>query len=123
MWRLCSRTCNCLPQPAQLELSGLPHRSQGSTIQRLSGSHLLVTRAAAVHATRNPQRAAKLAASMTAACEFVLVRHGETAWNVERRLQGQQQPGPPLNELGWQQAALVRAAASLAACSGMHCSC
>lgn len=40
-------------------------------------------------------------------CELILVRHGETAWNKEGRLQGQQEPGPPLNDLGFQQAALV----------------
>lgn len=34
------------------------------------------------------QRAAKALAQMTArACEMVLVRHGETAWNAEERLQ------------------------------------
>jgi probable phosphoglycerate mutase len=36
--------------------------------------------------------------------EIVLVRHGETDWNKERRLQGQLQPGPPLNALGTKQA-------------------
>jgi probable phosphoglycerate mutase len=54
------------------------------------------------------QRAQKAAAAMTAkAAELVLVRHGETDWNREHRLQGQQQPGPPLNQLGWQQCELV----------------
>lgn len=38
-----------------------------------------------------------------------LIRHGETDWNLERRLQGQGQPGPPLNTLGVQQAAVVSA--------------
>jgi bisphosphoglycerate-dependent phosphoglycerate mutase len=42
-------------------------------------------------------------------CEIVLVRHGETAWNKEGRLQGQQEPGPPLDDLGHQQAAVVGA--------------
>lgn len=55
------------------------------------------------------QRAQKAAAAMTAkAAELVLVRHGETAWNREHRLQGQQQPGPPLNQLGWKQCELLR---------------
>ena len=36
--------------------------------------------------------------------EIILVRHGETDWNKERRLQGQLQPGPPLNTLGFKQA-------------------
>lgn len=40
-------------------------------------------------------------------CEIILVRHGETAWNKEGRLQGQQEPGPPLDELGFQQAVVV----------------
>lgn len=30
-----------------------------------------------------------------------------TDWNKERRLQGQEVPGPPLNELGFQQAEVV----------------
>ncbi|KAF8055827.1 phosphoglycerate mutase-like protein 4 [Scenedesmus sp. PABB004] len=44
-----------------------------------------------------------------AVAELVLVRHGETDWNVERRLQGQQAPGPPLNALGRGQAGVVAA--------------
>jgi broad specificity phosphatase PhoE len=44
---------------------------------------------------------------MASPCEIVLVRHGETAWNKEGRLQGQAEPGPPLDELGFQQAAVV----------------
>ena len=36
---------------------------------------------------------------------LILVRHGETAWNAEGRIQGMLDV--PLNELGWQQAALV----------------
>ena len=34
--------------------------------------------------------------------ELIVVRHGETEWNREGRLQGQNDP--PLNELGIQQA-------------------
>lgn len=37
----------------------------------------------------------------------MLVRHGETPWNLEHRLQGQQYPGPPLNATGEHQAAAV----------------
>jgi len=37
------------------------------------------------------------------ACELVLVRHGETNFNVESRLQGQMYPGPPLNANGVKQ--------------------
>lgn len=39
--------------------------------------------------------------------ELLLVRHGETQWNVEHRLQGQALPGPPLNPLGQAQAQAV----------------
>eukprot|EP00878_Enallax_costatus_P011786 GHUV01012303.1.p1 GENE.GHUV01012303.1~~GHUV01012303.1.p1 ORF type:complete len:204 (+),score=63.17 GHUV01012303.1:210-821(+) len=39
--------------------------------------------------------------------EFVLIRHGETDWNKERRLQGQEKPGPPLNKLGFQQTEML----------------
>jgi hypothetical protein len=53
------------------------------------------------------QRARKAAAMMQKPCEIVLVRHGETAWNKEGRLQGQEEPGPPLDDLGHQQAAVV----------------
>lgn len=37
----------------------------------------------------------------------MLVRHGETQWNVEQRLQGQLVPGPGLTERGRQQAAVL----------------
>jgi probable phosphoglycerate mutase len=53
------------------------------------------------------QRARKAAAMMQKPCEIILVRHGETAWNKEGRLQGQEEPGPPLDDLGHQQAAVV----------------
>ena len=53
------------------------------------------------------QRARKAASMMTQPCLLIMVRHGETAWNKEGRLQGQQEPGPPLDELGLQQAAVV----------------
>eukprot|EP00882_Tetradesmus_deserticola_P020841 GHRQ01022526.1.p1 GENE.GHRQ01022526.1~~GHRQ01022526.1.p1 ORF type:complete len:378 (+),score=181.86 GHRQ01022526.1:160-1293(+) len=59
--------------------------------------------------TQDQQRAQKAVATMTLkAAELVLVRHGETDWNREHRLQGQQQPGPPLNQRGWQQCELLR---------------
>jgi phosphohistidine phosphatase SixA len=71
------------------------------------------------------QRAQKAAAAMTVkAAELVLVRHGETDWNKGHRLQGQQQPGPPLNQRGWQQCDLVssRALAQAAlACKQHRC--
>ncbi|GFR52441.1 hypothetical protein Agub_g15015 [Astrephomene gubernaculifera] len=46
----------------------------------------------------------KLLARMdsTIATDFVLVRHGETDWNAETRLQGHQDP--PLNAVGVEQA-------------------
>lgn len=54
-------------------------------------------------------RAAKALQSMTQACRIFLVRHGETDWNVDRRLQGSMVPGPPLNARGAAQAdALAR---------------
>lgn len=54
------------------------------------------------------QRQAKaLAALSERACEIVLVRHGETQWNVEQRLQGQLVPGPGLTERGRQQAQVL----------------
>jgi probable phosphoglycerate mutase len=50
-------------------------------------------------------RSAKsLGKQSAAACELVLVRHGETNWNLERRLQGQTIPGPALNPRGVLQA-------------------
>ncbi|KAG7673590.1 hypothetical protein Ndes2526B_g02961 [Nannochloris sp. 'desiccata'] len=43
------------------------------------------------------------------ACELVLVRHGETNFNVESRLQGQMFPGPALNDSGIKQAEALAA--------------
>jgi hypothetical protein len=66
------------------------------------------TRAQRRH-VQDEQRALKAARAMGPhAAELVLVRHGETAYNREQRLQGQELPGPPLNELGRQQATVVR---------------
>jgi len=39
--------------------------------------------------------------------EILLVRHGETTWNVSRRLQGNVVPGPGLTERGIQQSRCV----------------
>lgn len=59
-------------------------------------------------AAQDASRARKALARMTsAACEIVIVRHGETQWNVEQRLQGQLQPGPPLTLAGEEQAAAL----------------
>ncbi len=57
---------------------------------------------------QDAQKASKIRSHMsTAASQLVLVRHGETDWNSEHRLQGQLSPGPPLNALGQQQAKAV----------------
>lgn len=57
----------------------------------------------------NHQRKAKAAAKMTAAaCEVVLVRHGETDWNLLQRIQGQSKEAPPLNATGCAQAEAVQ---------------
>lgn len=50
------------------------------------------------------RRAKALGKQSDAACDLVLVRHGETSWNNERRLQGQTIPGPSLNPRGVLQA-------------------
>jgi probable phosphoglycerate mutase len=56
-------------------------------------------------AAQELDRQRKALAKLTAqACELVLVRHGETDFNVESRLQGQMYPGPPLNSNGINQA-------------------
>jgi bisphosphoglycerate-dependent phosphoglycerate mutase len=44
---------------------------------------------------------------MAVTTELVLIRHGETDWNKEHRLQGQAKPGPPLNDMGFQQTHMV----------------
>jgi hypothetical protein len=52
-------------------------------------------------AVQDQQRSAKALKQMGGEeCELVLVRHGETPWNVEHRLQGQLLPGPGLTERG-----------------------
>lgn len=53
------------------------------------------------------RRSKTLQALSDAATTFTLVRHGETDWNLEHRLQGQQYPGPSLNANGKRQAAAV----------------
>ena len=50
-----------------------------------------------------------LAKMSDGACELVFVRHGETDWNVQGRLQGQLLPGPPLNATGKRQARALAA--------------
>jgi hypothetical protein len=75
-----------------------------TTLPAAAGARLNATAAAAAAVL---QRAQKAAAKMKQPCEMVLIRHGETDWNKERRIQGQEQPGPGLNRMGWQQAQLV----------------
>ena len=59
-------------------------------------------------ATREKQNADRTRKSLmkmsAAACELVFVRHGETNWNVEKRLQGHTDPQPALSSIGKQQA-------------------
>ena len=62
------------------------------------------TRAERRAAQEGSRRQKALASLSENLCNILLVRHGETTWNVEHRLQGQLQPGPPLNELGLEQA-------------------
>lgn len=50
-----------------------------------------------------------------AVTELVLIRHGETDWNKEHRLQGQAKPGPPLNDMGIQQTHMVSSATAAVA--------
>ncbi len=58
--------------------------------------------------TIQPQRLSKAMQQLSfQATLFTLVRHGETDWNLEHRLQGQLQPGPSLNTTGQQQAVMV----------------
>jgi Histidine phosphatase superfamily (branch 1) len=53
------------------------------------------------------QRRKKALSNMgTETVELLLVRHGETDWNLEHRLQGIE--NPPLNPTGWKQAEAVR---------------
>lgn len=60
------------------------------------------------------QRSAKIVQMMGPdATELVLIRHGETAWNVDHRLQGQCVTAPGLNDLGRRQSQAL--AQSLAA--------
>lgn len=52
------------------------------------------------------------------ACQLLIVRHGETEWNKERRLQGQMHPGPSLNQQGRRQSAAL--ATGLATSKPIH---
>ena len=52
--------------------------------------------------------------------ELLIIRHGETAWNAERRLQGH--VDIPLNEIGLQQARAVALALSNEAIDAVICS-
>jgi probable phosphoglycerate mutase len=60
-------------------------------------------------ALQGRQRADKTAARMARPCTLILARHGETDWNMQRRLQGAAAPGPPLNARGCTQALALAA--------------
>lgn len=53
------------------------------------------------NADRNKKTLMRMSAT---ACDLILVRHGETHWNVEHRLQGHSDPQPALTSVGSQQA-------------------
>ena len=57
-----------------------------------------------IQESERQRKAVALMSGKDDVCEIYLVRHGETDWNVEHRLQGQLHPGPPLNDRGIQQA-------------------
>jgi len=61
---------------------------------------------------KREQRAAKAVAALdpTKTATLLLVRHGETRWNAEGRLQGQMLPGPSLSPAGAAQARHMAAA-------------
>ena len=55
-----------------------------------------------------PQRRSKALSGLGPGATLVLLaRHGETDWNLEHRLQGQDPTVPGLNAKGWEQAAMV----------------
>ncbi|KAL3133636.1 hypothetical protein ABBQ32_008150 [Trebouxia sp. C0010 RCD-2024] len=72
---------------------------------------------------QNQQRAAKVVCSMSSAVTTVLlVRHGETAWNLQHRLQGQCEEDPPLNATGKQQAQALAERLSTEPVAAIYCS-
>lgn len=74
-------------------------------------------------AVQDEQRAKNRIDNMSPeACELILLRHGQTSWNAEARLQGQHYPGPPLDVLGQLQACAVAAKLKDEALAGIYCS-
>ncbi|CAL8465578.1 g5114 [Coccomyxa elongata] len=57
---------------------------------------------------QDEQRAAKQCRAMTvASTDILLLRHGETDWNLQFRLQGQHPEDPPLNATGTEQSRVL----------------
>lgn len=67
------------------------------------------TRAERRGAQEEARRQKALARLTDKACQILLMRHGETDWNVDHRLQGQMHPGPHLNSRGLDQAQALAA--------------
>ncbi|KAL3133635.1 hypothetical protein ABBQ32_008150 [Trebouxia sp. C0010 RCD-2024] len=58
----------------------------------------------------------------SAVTTVLLVRHGETAWNLQHRLQGQCEEDPPLNATGKQQAQALAERLSTEPVAAIYCS-